>query len=78
MRVVTAVQLDGLRAASRAFALAVKDRLGEVVHVRETLHMQKTPRFAGRAGVHGGTEEINQNEEGSGRRLSLLRNRATG
>ena len=41
MRVVTAAQLDGLRAASRAFALAVKDRLGEVVHVRETLHMQK-------------------------------------
>ena len=40
MRVMTATQLDELRAASRAFALAVKDRLSEVAHVGDTLRIQ--------------------------------------
>jgi hypothetical protein len=41
MRVMAATQLDALRAASRAFSLAVKDRLSEVAHVGETLRIQK-------------------------------------
>jgi hypothetical protein len=41
MRVMTAAQLDALRTASYAFALAVKDRLSEVAHVGETLRIQK-------------------------------------
>lgn len=41
LRVITATQLDALRAASQAFALAVKDRLNEVDHIGTNLRIQK-------------------------------------
>jgi hypothetical protein len=40
MRVMTGIQVGALRDAVRAFALAVKDRLDEPVHVRQSLSAQ--------------------------------------